>query len=442
MTTRLGGGTLGWVAFVDAPASRWAERARGEQSRSRVDCSRALVESMRGEWSRRMLFMCRTLVSLLAVCLLALVSGRFGALGDEGKEPVKKAETPTEEIDKLIRQLGSEDFETREEATCKLTEFGSPALERLRRATKNPDAEIAVRAHVCITIIETNEKVAALVKGFKDKSAKERLHVMAAINGCHSEVKIALSSGCSSAVKIPLPTVIAAMDDPDERVREYAIRAVWNYGPLAEAAIPKLLEIAKSNKRPTNDRWFALIAFEYIGRPAEKTVPDLLELLQAKEAEVRQGAANTLGHLGKNNEKVHPALVKLLKDPDLLVQGTAAGSLGVLGQNPAATVPALLDLLKRHKGYQGDNDPRLLAFNALSAFGSGAAPAIRDLVTIVEDGNEDLFFRTRAIETIVEIGPSAKDAIPALQGLVDHSANFLLVKKAKEALEAIQEKSK
>ena len=59
------------------------------------------------------------------------------------------------EIEKLIRQLGNDDFDIREEATAKLTKLGEAALPALKTAAKeNPDVEVKQRAAALIARIE------------------------------------------------------------------------------------------------------------------------------------------------------------------------------------------------------------------------------------------------------------------------------------------------
>jgi HEAT repeat protein len=59
-----------------------------------------------------------------------------------------------ERIDALIRQLGDEDFDKRENAFDRLISVGSAALSQLHIALKDPTPEIARRAKVCIERIE------------------------------------------------------------------------------------------------------------------------------------------------------------------------------------------------------------------------------------------------------------------------------------------------
>ncbi|HEY7428566.1 MAG TPA: hypothetical protein VH682_30330 [Gemmataceae bacterium] len=65
-------------------------------------------------------------------------------------EPV----TDPAEIDRLIRQLGSDNFAKRQEASKALETVGEPALEALRKAAKGGDAEVRRRANELVRTIE------------------------------------------------------------------------------------------------------------------------------------------------------------------------------------------------------------------------------------------------------------------------------------------------
>jgi hypothetical protein len=66
-----------------------------------------------------------------------------------------------EQIAKLVKQLGSDEFESREKATRELEAIGAPALEALRDAAKTGDAEVKTRA---TSILEKVEKKASAEK--------------------------------------------------------------------------------------------------------------------------------------------------------------------------------------------------------------------------------------------------------------------------------------
>jgi hypothetical protein len=78
--------------------------------------------------------------------------------------PTPAADPPkadAETIAKLIKQLGSDDFEAREKATKELEVIGTPALEALREAAKSGDPEVKLRA---TSILQTVEKLAVTEK--------------------------------------------------------------------------------------------------------------------------------------------------------------------------------------------------------------------------------------------------------------------------------------
>jgi predicted Zn-dependent protease len=79
----------------------------------------------------------RTLLALLLVASLAVVA----SAADPPREAPSK-----EQIARWVRQLGSEDFQAREEASRKLWEAGQAAEEALRVASKDEDTEIRRRS--------------------------------------------------------------------------------------------------------------------------------------------------------------------------------------------------------------------------------------------------------------------------------------------------------
>ena len=84
------------------------------------------------------------LIAALAVCILPP-----GALSDDSA-----AGELQDKIDSLIKQLGSEDFEQREDAQTQLIEIGEPAREALERAKKSADSEISLRAKNILKAID------------------------------------------------------------------------------------------------------------------------------------------------------------------------------------------------------------------------------------------------------------------------------------------------
>jgi hypothetical protein len=103
----------------------------------------------------------RTLCWLLAPALVLGLSALVPAA-----DPPK---ADAEQIAKLIKQLGNDDFEVREKATKELEAIGTPALEALREATKTGDAEVKTRA---AALLEKVEKKAATEKALAPTKVK------------------------------------------------------------------------------------------------------------------------------------------------------------------------------------------------------------------------------------------------------------------------------
>jgi hypothetical protein len=73
------------------------------------------------------------------------------------------------QIRKLIEQLGSDEYDAREKATDSLDKIGAPALEALRKAAKNGDAEVSRRADELVSRIEKRGETSAILAPKKVK---------------------------------------------------------------------------------------------------------------------------------------------------------------------------------------------------------------------------------------------------------------------------------
>src|SRR5262245_59303606 len=63
------------------------------------------------------------------------------------------SETTQQRLITLIKQLGADDFETRERATKELIGLGAHARAALEQAVNDPDAEVSARAKRCLAAI-------------------------------------------------------------------------------------------------------------------------------------------------------------------------------------------------------------------------------------------------------------------------------------------------
>jgi HEAT repeat protein len=101
-----------------------------------------------------------------------------------------------------------------------------------------------------------------------------------------------------------------------------------------------------------------------------------------------------------------PALARALRDPDLFVRRFAAQALGELGPDARPAVPALKAAL--------NDSRREVQEAALAALGKIRGPGLAVLIGVVKDTRASPALRRRAAETLGEIGPEARSALPVL----------------------------
>lgn len=167
-----------------------------------------------------------------------------------------------------------------------------------------------------------------------------------------------------------LPALTAAVDDPDQSVREAAVQALSHFGTAA--------------------------------------VGPLTQLLSHPDKYVRRNATWGLGKLGHQARTAMAALCAALHDTDPRTASGAAQALGNLGATAAPAVPALTEAMR------GTNVVLCrLAAKALSQIGPPAVPTL-----LAHLNHHDPFVRGEAAMAIGWIGPAAAAAVPALLEIV------------------------
>jgi HEAT repeat protein len=185
-----------------------------------------------------------------------------------------------ERLKELIRQLGDDDFKTREEASRKLVMFGPRARPFLQTALKDTDPEIARRAQDCLERIARGTSVTALsaavrvlarrrppnvaavllnyLPSAEDERVAENIHQVLpdlAVRDGKAEPKLVEALTDPSAVKraaagaalaslrlpVVLPSVRKLLHDPDARVRLRVGLALAAHGE--KDAVPALIRL-------------------------------------------------------------------------------------------------------------------------------------------------------------------------------------------------------
>jgi HEAT repeat protein len=236
------------------------------------------------------------------------------------------------------------------------------------------------------------------------------------------------------------PKLIEALSSDDPRQRSTAALALGAMGRAAQDASGPVLAQLDSESDATA-RASLLTALARIGADV---APVLIEALKDEREPIRHAAINGLLTMRSAQPQIVKALTALVRDPDAAVSERAAYALGRLGEVAAPAVPAILDVIEKRA-------PAPQAF--LDAIVQIGEPAIAPLLERFEKTEPAIVTRDHwavkcvqqmgglgagrvarslthpspsvrllAARALVELGPDAESATPALlKALADKS---------------------
>ena len=126
-----------------------------------------------------------------------------------------------------------------------------------------------------------------------------------------------------------VPPLVAALEDDDAKLRDWAAWVFRGMGPAAKGAVPALVRAAQDRDAALRDH--AMAALEGIGPAARAAVPVLVVAVQQeKSSELRAQAAQALGTIVADRnaaDEANPALRTAADDPDEVVRACARRAL-------------------------------------------------------------------------------------------------------------------
>jgi HEAT repeat protein len=128
--------------------------------------------------------------------------------------------------------------------------------------------------------------------------------------------------------------IIQAMTDPDQQVREDAIRLAPDLGPLAVNSVPILLQQFVKDGGCTFE-------LAQLGPIAKDAIPALEERLPRTKSYEKLGITRALWNIDGKTTLVVPALIELLQDDFGPIRVDAATLLGEIGPEAKEAVPLL-----------------------------------------------------------------------------------------------------
>jgi hypothetical protein len=166
-----------------------------------------------------------TIVLLLSIYSFSL---------DQGKSDTPPKAVQPEEIKTLVRQLGDDDFKTRERASQRLRELGRFAMPALRKAANDSDAEVRQRASRIVEEIQTS--LTYLLESLKDNNPAVRREAAEGLERLGTKAKPAVAA------------LTKALGDKNEIVREAVFNALLNIDPEVKALVQAVPQKAYADK--------------------------------------------------------------------------------------------------------------------------------------------------------------------------------------------------
>jgi len=248
-----------------------------------------------------------------------------------------------------------------------------------------------------------------------------------------------------------VPKLFAMLNDRDSDIRKWTAKALGEMKLDAESSMPVLIAALKDPAAGEG----AVDALVKIG---PKALPVLGEALKHGNVTVRRAVAGSMDEMGKD---AVPYLADALSDADDLVRRNAAWRIISLQGVPKEGLPAVVDSLRYmhaqtdaakarrrlcdaarvltrlgDEGFEGlakaarSSDPgvRSAVAEALDECGVKAVPI---LITLARDPDSSV--RDAAVDSLGDIGPAAKEALPVLRAAL-HDPGGYVAERARYAL--------
>jgi HEAT repeat protein len=294
------------------------------------------------------------------------------------------------------------------EAEKPLVGIGAAAVPALLKLLRGPDADLREAAGEALGKIGL-PAASGLVETLKSRDPQVR---MATAEAFHEFMDQKLGPEDQQALQPAVQALAQMLKASDPKLRSAAARGLRGLSSAAKAAVPALIEALSDH----DESVFHMVNYA-----------------------LQQIAAS--GAMGSEGTAAVPVLTQVLGSDtweDRRLKGAAAGTLAALwqagvgtGPEADAAVPLLIEIVSdRESGWhQTDLGP---AADALGALGAKAEPAVLTLIEALDEfpGREN------AAKALGNIGPAAREAVPALRKLVD-SSDDPLAHQAKEALKKI-----
>jgi HEAT repeat protein len=318
------------------------------------------------------------------------------ALGEIGAD--SKAALPA-----IVKSLGDEQPSVRYGATFALGRIAVPnneATAQLKKQLDSPDPFLKLISAWSLARTNPNDKtiVDQAVKLLVESLKAEDKHVRAAAARGLFELNLPREQVA--------PVFAELLADKDPVVQANVAEAL---ATLGEKAIPRIIKALESD----DSEAMAVAVIRRLGPKAKDAVPALALELNDSSGDYRREVCFAIAAVGPDAKAAVPALIKALEDAEPQVRHSATYALGKIGPGAMDAVPSL------QKSMAGEDpflkiasvwalvhiQPKDLKLQVL---------AVPLLAKALDESDRERV-KVEVANTLGEIGPAAKPAIPALE---------------------------
>lgn len=329
-----------------------------------------------------------------------------------------------EVVPHVIPLLADEDEDVRQGAVVCLSVLKADAgdvFAALKPAQKSETPEIrkgaarVVQQWVLRKRFDTKLALPLIETALADESVGVRQIVVAALIKCGPD---------------GLPLLKTALKDEDAKVRAYAATTFKAITP----PIPEGFDLLSARLKTETELPVRQTVIDALGVYGEQAVPVLLATLKEEDAPIRLAGLKTLAKLdAKSLAKLKPSLSAVREAVGAKEGPVRDAALGVLAAFGTDGQGALVEALASAQ----ESEPRKAVLKVIASMSQTKLPPPKEVVSgaIAALGDEDIEVRALAALVLGEVGPAAKEALPALEKAMADAGQYKpLFEKAKASI--------
>lgn len=363
----------------------------------------------------------------------AAVPGLMKTLGDERPEvrlqavialgQIGPASKPA--VANLVKALDDEFPSVRSAAVYALGKIGdASAVEAIAKAEQSDDPFMQALATWALAELQPTDK----------KRLSEAVTLLVGMLGGEDRELAFLAARAIVELEPPSEVLRPAMErEMDAADGATAERIIGAYASLGAKVVPLAIKALQDPNTKRKDR--ALRVLTRVGPEAAPALPDLVKLLDSKDASLKSETLFAIAAIGPQAETAVAPITEALSDPDRGVVLTAAYALAKIGPAAKESVQSLRKLTTSE-----DKLVRVTGTWALVEIGPITQSLAEYSVPLLSDAlsYEEEFIRIEAAMTLGDLGKFAPEAIPALENSAKGDGSAAVRKAATEAIQKIK----